>query len=151
MNQLLVLAILVFVFFYWWSQKSPLLQPTIQKPYNDNIEKLTLENNNYRQVLHTTSNMQLVLMSLQPQEEIGFEIHPTTSQFIRAEKGIGKAIIDGKDYKLEDGDVVIIPPGSNHNIINISTQEPLQLYTIYTPPNHPPQTLQPTKADDHHD
>lgn len=149
MNKLLIFTIVVFVFYYWWSQKSYLLQSEIQDPYYDNIEELTLANRNYRHVLYTTNNLQLVLMSLRPQEEIGSEIHPTTSQFIRVEKGVGKAVIDGKNYKLEDGDVVVIPPGAKHNIINISPHAPLQLYTIYTPPNHPPKTLQPTKPDDH--
>ena len=83
-----------------------------------NIEELTLQNKNYREVLATTKNMQLVIMSLKKNDEIGMEIHPKTSQFIRVESGEGIAIIDNVLYHLTDGDVVVVPPGAEHNIIN---------------------------------
>lgn len=104
--------------------------------FRGNIERLTLNNNYYRKVLYTTTNMQLVLMSLKPEEEIGFEIHPTTSQFIRVEEGCATAIIEGKRYYLKPNDSIIIPPGASHNVINRGDIE-LKLYTIYTPPEHP--------------
>lgn len=110
------------------------------RPYYLNIETETLENTAYRRVLYTTSNMQLVLMSLAPGEEIGQEQHPHTSQFIRVEAGHGLAIIDNKRYCLSDGMIVVIPPNAPHNIINTSAID-LKFYTIYTPPEHPPSTL----------
>ena len=103
--------------------------------FRGNIESLTLSNNYYRKVLYTTSNMQLVVMSLKPNEEIGSEIHNTTSQFIRIEEGCATAIIDKKRYYLKPNDSIIIPPGSRHNIINRGYIN-LKLYTIYTPPEH---------------
>lgn len=116
-----------------------------QDPFYANIERLTVENRNYRKVLYTTNNMQLVLMSLLPGEEIGMEVHPAVSQFFRVESGKGLAVIAGKQYPLENGDVVVVAPGTQHNFINIHHSEPLQMYTIYTPPNYSPGTLQPTK------
>ena len=112
-----------------------------------NIEKLTLSNKNYRKVLHTTRNMQLVVMSLQSGQEIGAEIHKETSQFIRIESGNAKAIIKGKTFYLKDGDCVIIPPGFKHNIINTGKDD-LKLYTIYTPPEHPKKLIQKYKPDE---
>ena len=117
------------------------------KAYGSNIEDLTLKNKNFRHVLHTTPNMQLVLMSLLPGEDIGQEAHPYTTQFFRVEKGKGRAIIDGQEFPLNDGDVVVIPPGSEHNIINISNKERLQLYSIYSPPQHPIGTIHKVKTD----
>lgn len=104
--------------------------------YIDNIEYLSQNNKYYRRVLFTTQEMQLVLMSLKPLEEIGEEIHPKTTQFIRVEKGMGLAIIDNVEYEISDGDVVVIPGGTLHNIINSSDTHPLKLYTIYSPPEH---------------
>lgn len=111
-----------------------------------NIEKVTLLNKNYRKVVHTTNNMQLVVMSLESGEEIGMEIHKKTSQFIRIEEGVGLAIIKGKRFYLKDGDCVIIPPGFKHNIINTG-KEDLKLYSIYTPPEHPKKLIQKYKPD----
>ena len=116
------------------------------KEYINNIEELTLKNENFREVLYTTPNMQLVLMSLLPREEIGEEIHHL-DQFFRVEKGLGKAIINGNEYALSDGSVVIVPSGSKHNILNDSDTETLKLYTIYTPKNHPEGTIHKTKAE----
>lgn len=115
------------------------------RPYSVNIEKETLNNRDFRHVLHTSPYMQLVLMSLEPGEEIGVEVHPYTTQFFRVESGTGIALINKKSYNLSNGDVVIVPPGNVHNIINISESEPLQLYTIYAPPHHPPKTTQKNK------
>ena len=100
-----------------------------------NIKELTLENNNYRRVLNTTPTQQLVVMSLLPNEEIGLEVHPYTSQFIRIEEGTGIAIMDDTFYELEDDDVIVIPPNTLHNITNTGNND-LKLYTIYSPPEH---------------
>lgn len=100
------------------------------------IESETLDNLNYRKVLYTGKNSQLVLMSIMPNEQIGEETHEDVDQFFRIESGMGKAIIDGNEYDLNDGSAVIAPAGSTHNIMNISEDESLQLYTIYSPPEH---------------
>lgn len=113
----------------------------------DNIEKLTLENNNFRRVMFTGKYSQLVLMSLKPGEEIGMEVHPHVDQFFRFEKGQGRVIIDGEASDVQDGFAVVVPAGANHNIINVSDSEDLKLYTIYSPPNHPPGTVHATKAE----
>jgi mannose-6-phosphate isomerase-like protein (cupin superfamily) len=115
--------------------------------YHANIEKLTLANNNFRQVLFTAPHSQLVLMSLKPGEEIGMEVHENVDQFFRFEKGSGKIILGGEETIISDGDVAIVPAGTQHNVINTSTSEELKLYTIYSPANHPDGTVHPTKAD----
>lgn len=115
--------------------------------YHAGIESLTLANNNFRRVLYTAPHSQLVLMSLLPNEEIGMEVHLNVDQFFRFEKGSGKVILNGEEMAIGDGDVVIVPAGTNHNIINTSITEPLKLYTIYSPANHPDGTVHPTKAD----
>jgi mannose-6-phosphate isomerase-like protein (cupin superfamily) len=104
----------------------------------DNIEELTLENKHYRNVLYTSKDkqIQLVLMSIKPNEEIGMEIHKNINQFFRIEKGTAKVIYKDKNKILHDNDALIIPAGMKHNIINIGTED-LKLYTIYTPANHP--------------
>lgn len=112
--------------------------------YND-IHKLTESNANYRKVLATTPNMQLVVMNLKPGEEIGFEIHPYITQFFRIEKGEGVGIVNNKAYALKEGSVLIVPLNTEHNIINLSKTKPLKLYTIYTPPNHPYDRVQKYK------
>jgi len=106
-----------------------------KKGFHSNIEKDTLENDDFRKVLYTGKNIQLVLMILQPGEEIGEETHETIDQFFRFEEGTGLCVINEEEYDLEAGDVVIIPAGSLHNIINTG-EEALKMYTIYTPPNH---------------
>lgn len=115
------------------------------RPFHDNIERLTVENKNYREVLYTTPHMQLVLMALRPLEEIGLEVHPDTTQFFRFESGKGIAIINGVEYTIKPGDALVVPPKTTHNIINTSATKLLKLYTIYSPPHHPPHTLEPTK------
>ncbi len=119
----------------------------MKKGYVDNIEKLTLENDNFRKVLYTGAHCQLVLMSLKPSEDIGLEVHDTVDQFFRIEKGSGKVIIDGVEHEISDGSAIIIPAGTQHNLINTSTTEFLRLYTVYSPANHKDGTIHITKAD----
>ncbi|MEK6926963.1 MAG: cupin domain-containing protein [Nanoarchaeota archaeon] len=113
----------------------------------DNIEKESLKNNNFRRVLYTSKHSQLVLMSLKPKEEIGLEVHKENDQFFRFEKGEGKCIIDGHEYKVGDGFAVIVPAGAKHNIINTSNKEDLKLYTIYSPAHHRDKVVHATKVD----
>lgn len=117
------------------------------KGYFDNIEKLTVENDNFRKVLYTTKGLQLVLMSLEPSEDIGEEIHHENDQFFRFESGHGKVLVDETWYEVADGDAVIVPAGANHNVINTSSEEPLRLYTIYTPAHHKDQIVRKTRAE----
>lgn len=116
------------------------------KGYVTNIEKASLENNNFRKVLYTAKNSQLVLMNLKPGEEIGEEVH-NLDQFLRVEVGGGKAILDGVEYELEDSSAVVVPAGTRHNIINTSDENEMKLYTLYSPPNHKDGTTHITKAD----
>lgn len=106
------------------------------KGFHTNIEKDTRENDNFRKVLYTGMHAQLVLMSLKPGEDIGMEIHADTNQFFRFEQGQGKCIIDSYEYDLTDGTAMVIPAGSQHNIINTSETEDLKMYTLYSPPHH---------------
>jgi mannose-6-phosphate isomerase-like protein (cupin superfamily) len=117
------------------------------KGFNANIEKDTLENNNFRKVLYTGKHSQLVLMSLKPMEEIGMEVHPENDQFFRFESGQGKCIIDGNEYALENGSVIVVPAGAEHNIINVSDSEDLKLYTIYSPAHHKDGIVRATKEE----
>ncbi len=117
------------------------------KGYNANIEQETLENENFRKVLYTASHSQLVLMSLQPGEDIGMEVHEDNDQFFRFEKGEGKCIIDGNEYKVSDGSAVVVPAGAEHNVINTSQTESLKLYTIYSPAHHKDGVVKATKAE----
>ncbi len=119
----------------------------MKKGYKENIEKLTIENSNFRKVLYTGQYMQLVLMSLKPKEEIGLETHTENDQFFRFEKGQGKVIIDETEYIVEDGDTVIVPSGSQHNVINISEIEDLKMYTIYAPAHHKDGIIRETKEE----
>ncbi|PWF54932.1 cupin domain-containing protein [Massilia glaciei] len=115
--------------------------------YSTNIEVKTLEGNNYREVLYTTPRSQLVIMTLQPGAEIGMEHHDGRDQFIRVEDGEGVALLDGEEHALSDGIAVVIPAGTEHNVINTSTTTPLRLYTLYMPPEHPAGTVHETKAE----
>jgi len=119
-----------------------------------NIEKATLENDNFRKVIYTAKHSQLVLMSLKTGEEIGEEVHDTLDQFFRFEKGKGKVVIEGKESEITDGFAVVIPAGTNHNIINTSQTDLLKLYTIYSPPNHADgvefETKEEAEASDEH-
>lgn len=117
------------------------------KGFNANIQKETLENNNFRKVLYTGKNSQLVLMSLKPGEDIGLEIHADNDQFFRFEQGEGKCLIDGNEYLVEDGSAIVVPAGAEHNIINVSDSEELKLYTIYSPAHHKDQIIRLTKDE----
>jgi mannose-6-phosphate isomerase-like protein (cupin superfamily) len=115
--------------------------------YVTNIEQRTLENHNFREVLFTGPNSQLVVMTLQPGEEIGMERHDDRDQFVRVEAGEGEAILNGERHPLRDGSAVVVPAGTNHNFVNTSRSEALRLYTIYSPPEHPDGTVHRTKAE----
>lgn len=115
--------------------------------YLTDIEKQTLDNKNFRRVLFTGPHAQLVVMTLEPGEEIGAEIHADEDQFLRVEGGHGVAILDGKEHEVSHGSAVVIPAGMRHNIINRSATEALRLYTIYSPPHHPDGTVHKTKAE----
>jgi mannose-6-phosphate isomerase-like protein (cupin superfamily) len=117
------------------------------KGFKSNIEKDTLSNSDFRRVLYTGKNSQLVLMNLRPGEEIGEEAHKTIDQFFRFEKGEGIVSIDGIKRNVTDGDAVVIPAGARHNVINTSKTTELKLYTIYSPPEHHDGTVRKTKAD----
>lgn len=119
----------------------------MKKGYFANIEELTVNNKNFRQVLYTGEHSQLVLMNLKPNEEIGLEVHEDTDQFFRFESGNGKVIIDDTEYMVSDGSCVIIPSGSSHNVINTSTTEDLKMYTIYSPAHHKDKTIHTTKEE----
>ena len=114
------------------------------KGYVDNIEKATLANEDFRRVLYTGHNLQLVLMTLQPGEEIGAEVHPDRDQFFRIEQGSGAVDIDGVENRVEDDFAVIVPAGARHNVINTG-KGPLRLYTIYGPPEHKDGVVHVTK------
>jgi mannose-6-phosphate isomerase-like protein (cupin superfamily) len=115
--------------------------------YITDIERDTLANEDFRRVLFTGPNMQLVLMTLQSGEDIGLETHDEHDQFIRIEAGNGVARLNGKESPLEDASIVVIPAGVEHNIVNTSTDEPLRLYTLYGPPEHADGTVHHTKQD----
>lgn len=115
--------------------------------FHTNIETDTLSNTNFRKVLFTGEHCQLVVMTLQPKEDIGMEVHANVDQFFRFESGEGKAVLNGEEVVFKANDVVIIPAGTNHNIINTSETEPLKLYTIYSPANHPAGTVHATKSE----
>jgi len=117
------------------------------KGYVTSLEKETRKNSNFRKVLYTGKNSQLVLMNLKPLEEIGMEVHENTDQFFRFEKGEGKVVIDEVEHNVKDGDGVIVPAGAKHNVINTSKKLELKLYTIYSPPEHQDGIIRKTKAD----
>jgi mannose-6-phosphate isomerase-like protein (cupin superfamily) len=113
------------------------------KGYVKNIEKLTAENRNFRKVLCTAKRQQLVLMFLKAGEDIGMEVHKTVDQFFRIESGKGKVVMSGKAAAFGPGFAIIVPAGTKHNVI---AKTAVKLYTIYSPPNHPPDRVQRTKA-----
>lgn len=115
--------------------------------YVENIEEKTIQNTNFRTVLFTGAHMQLVVMSLLPMEDIGMEVHSNVDQFFRFEQGEGKVIMNGEESTVGPSSVVVVPAGTNHNIINTSSTEALKLYTIYSPANHPAGTVHATKAE----
>jgi len=111
-----------------------------------NIEKETRKNNDYRRVLFTSKNNQLVVMAISPGQEIGEEVHDG-AQFIRIEAGKGKVVLNGKEHEVGDGDSATVPAGVRHNVINVSETEDLKLYTVYSPPQHKSETVQKTKPE----
>lgn len=112
-----------------------------------NIEEKSLQNDYFREVLFTGQHSQLVVMSLNPNEEIGMEVHEIVDQFIRVEQGTGKAILNGEEYIISDGFAIIVPAGTQHNIINTSSENKLKLYTVYSPAHHKDKTIHKTKQD----
>src|SRR3989344_4720765 len=117
------------------------------KGYKANIEKTTLENQDFRKVVYTAEHCQLVVMSLAPGEQIGEEVHKEGDQFFRFEKGEGKVIINETQYQVGDGASVVVPAGAKHNVINTSSTEPLKLYTIYAPPHHKDKIIRATREE----
>jgi mannose-6-phosphate isomerase-like protein (cupin superfamily) len=123
--------------------------PTKEFPmqgFVDNIETLTTENTDFRRVLYTGQYLQLVLMALQPGDEIGEEVHEDRDQFFRIESGSGEVLIDGKRTPIKDDDAIIVPAGARHNVINTG-DAPLTLYTLYGPPEHRDGVVRATKAE----
>ena len=116
------------------------------KGFVADIEELTEENGDFRRVLYTGKNLQLVLMAIEPGGEIGEEIHADRDQFFRVEEGKGEVVIDGHRSKIKADDAIIVPAGARHNVINTG-DKPLRLYTLYAPPEHRDRTVHPTKAD----
>lgn len=111
-----------------------------------NIEEDTLANDNFRKVIFTAPHSQLVLMALQPGEDIGMEVHDNVDQFFRIEAGTGKIVIAGEEHEISDGFAIVIPAGTEHNVLNTGN-ESMKLYTIYSPANHPNGIVHATKAE----
>lgn len=110
-----------------------------------NIEELTRANSNFRQVIFTGQHAQLVLMSLNPGEDIGVEVHAYTDQFFRVDQGEGKIVMNGEEHLISDGSAMLVPAGTEHNVINTSPDSPLKLYTVYSPPHHKDGVVHQTK------
>jgi mannose-6-phosphate isomerase-like protein (cupin superfamily) len=119
----------------------------MKKGFVDNIEAMTLANDNFREVVYTAAHSQLVLMCIKPCEEIGMESHPDNDQFFRIEKGQGKIVIDGNEREVEGGFAAVVPAGAQHNVINTSDDEDLKLYTIYSPAHHKDGIVRATKVE----
>ncbi|MDX9973412.1 MAG: cupin domain-containing protein [FCB group bacterium] len=115
------------------------------KGFVQDIEGLAIKNDDFRQVVYTAENCQLVLMALKPQEEIGAEVH-TLDQFFRVEEGSGEAVLDGVSSAIQAGFAVLVPAGTKHNIVNTGSV-PMKLYTLYSPPNHRDGVVHHTRAD----
>ena len=115
--------------------------------YVGNIEEITLSNTFFRQVLFTAPHSQLVVMCLQTNEDIGVEAHQNVDQFFRIEEGEGKVVLNGEEHLIKNGDAVVVPAGTQHNVINTSAEKQLKLYTIYSPAQHKDSTVHKTKAE----
>ena len=115
--------------------------------YVGNIEQLTLSNNFFRQVIFTARHSQLVVMNLKPNEDIGMETHQNVDQFLRVEEGEGKVILNGQETMIKSGDAIVVPAGTEHDVINLSSEKMLKLYTVYSPPNHKDGTIHKTKEE----
>ena len=132
-------------------QQSQSRNPNENKGFTNSCgepEKQTMENAFFRRVLFTGPHSQLVVMCLQPGEAIGDEVHPKVDQFFRIERGDAKFVLNEKEeHTVHDGDAVVVPAGTYHNVVNASKTAPLKLFTIYSPPNHPDGTVHKTKAE----
>ena len=117
------------------------------KGFKEDIQKETRSNDNFRKVLYTGKNLQLVLMSLKIGEDIGEEVHLHNDQFFRFESGTGKCTVDGHEYPVKRGDALIVPAGARHNVINTGKTEELKMYTLYGPPNHQDGIIKATKKE----
>lgn len=115
--------------------------------YVGKIEEITEQNSFFRQVIYTGKHAQLVVMCLKPGEEIGKEVHGSVDQFFRIEEGEGKVVMNGEETVFSEGFGIIVPAGTEHNLINTSQIKDLKLYTIYSPPNHPDGTVHKTKEE----
>lgn len=115
------------------------------KGFVADIDELTLTNSNFRKVIFTTGKSQLVVMHLNPREDIGLETHPENDQFLKIESGSGKVIIEGEETPIKKGSAIVIPAGTEHNILNTSEYDPLKIYTVYTPPHHRLDVIHETK------
>lgn len=124
-----------------------MIDPKSKKGYHVQLEQVTKENGDFRRVLYTNEQIQLVLMSLKPGEEIGLETHLDNDQFFRFDAGQGKVQINKYFYDVTDGDAIIVPKGSEHNVINTSTTESLKFYTIYAPAHHKDSIVRATRAE----
>ncbi len=116
------------------------------QPFCENIEKMTLENENFREVVYTAPHCQIVLMTIKVGDEIGLETHEKNDQFFRVESGSGKAVLEDKEYELGDGTALLVPAGTEHNVINTGSV-PLRFYTIYAPAHHIDGRVHATKQD----
>lgn len=116
------------------------------KGYVKNIEEETLKNENFRTVLYTAKHSQLVVMSLKPNEDIGEEVHEL-DQFLRIEEGDGVAVLDGVETEVHSDYAIVVPAGTRHNVVNKSSDKPMKIYTIYSPPEHKDGTVHVTKED----
>jgi mannose-6-phosphate isomerase-like protein (cupin superfamily) len=115
--------------------------------YVNDIERQTKENENFRKVIFTGQHMQLVVMKLEPGEEIGMEVHLENDQFFRVEEGEGRVVMNGEEHAVHPDWAAIVPAGTEHNFINTSNERALKLYTIYAPPHHPSGTVHETKIE----
>ena len=131
----------------WLSHNCKFASSKDASGFSGDIEALSIENENFRKVIYTGKNSQLVLMSLKPNEEIGMETHPANDQFFRIEKGLARLVINGEEQEVDHGSAMFVPAGAKHNIINMSSKDPLKLYTIYSPPHHKDGTVHVTKKD----
>lgn len=129
---------------FFFSIKSPAFGKASVTGFMGNIEEITKANKSFRKVIYTGKKLQLVLMTLKPGEEIGLEMHKDTDQFFRIESGKGEVLINGKKSSIRENDSIFVPSGSKHNITNTGNS-PLQLYTLYGPPNHKDQIIHETK------
>lgn len=121
--------------------------PEHKKGYHTHLEDATVQNTDFRRVLYTSEQIQLVLMSLKPGEEIGLETHPDNDQFFRFDAGQGKVQINASFYDVTDGDAIVVPKGAKHNVINSSDTESLKFYTIYAPAHHKDGIVRTTRAE----